>query len=279
MNKVLVIAEVGINANGNLLTALQLMDEAKKAGADLVKFQKRTIEKVYSKEELDKLRDSPWGATNRQQKQGLEFSKEAFDEINLHSKEIGLPWFASAWDLESQAFLKQYDLPYNKVASAMLGHIDFLKMVASEKKHTFISTGLHNLEEIQNAYNIFFDASCPITLLHCNGQYPAPVEETNLKCIETLRDRFKCDVGFSNHYVGVVAPVIAVALGATVVEAHITLDRSMYGSDQAASLEPAEFQKVVDYIRVVEKILGDGNKIIYPDELPIRKKLARTKDY
>ena len=279
MSQVTVIAEVGINANGNLLTALQLMDEAKKAGADLIKFQKRSLDKVYSKEELDKPRESPWGTTNRQQKEGLEFSKEAYDEINLHSKEIGLPFFASAWDLESQDFLRQYNLPFNKVASAMLSHTELLKMIASEKKRTFLSTGLHNLEEIQTAYNIFYDAGCPITLMHCNGTYPQSDSEINLKCMETLRNRFKCDVGFSSHTTGIMAPVLAVALGATVVEAHITLNRASYGSDQAASLEPHGFAKMVEYIRYAEQSLGNGQKIIYPSELPIRKKLARTKDY
>lgn len=276
---ILVIAEVGINHSGSLDTAKKLISEAKNAGADCVKFQKRSLEKVYSKEELDKLRESPWGTTNRQQKEGLEFNADEYKEIDEYCKKVGIIWFASAWDLESQRFLQQYDCKYNKVASAMLGHIEFLKLVASEKKHTFISTGMHTVEEIQKVYNIFTDASCPFTLMHCNSQYPSPIENTNLKCIWTLQKEFNCAVGFSSHYVGIMASVMSVAFDVTAIEAHITLDRSMYGSDQAASLEPQEFRQMVEYIRTAEKLLGDGQKIVYSGELPIKQKLARTKDY
>ena len=279
MERVKIIAECGINHNGSLDMAKQLIESAKMAGADLVKFQKRTLEKVYTAEELDKPRESPWGSTNRQQKMGLEFGTIEFDEIDRYCKELGIEWFASPWDLQSLRFLDKYNLKYNKVASALLGHTELLEAIASQKKYTFVSTGLHNLDEIQVAFNIFSDAGCPFELMHCNGQYPQPDNEINLKCIETLHKRFGCPVGFSSHTTGIMAPVLAVIMGATSVEAHITLDRAMYGSDQAASLEPHGFSKMVEYIRYAEKALGNGEKIIYPGELPIRKKLARNKDY
>lgn len=279
MSKVRIIAELGINHNGKLETVEELIYTAKECGADLVKFQKRSLDRVYSKEELDKYRESPWGTTNRQQKEGLEFSKVDYDEIAKYCKRFDIGWFASPWDLESVEFLKQYNLPYNKIASAMLGHKDLLKAIAIQKKYTFISTGMHTLDEIQLAYNIFIDAGCPFELVYCNSQYPQPDNELNLRCIQTLKSRFECEVGYSSHSTGIMAPVLAAALGAISVEAHLTLDRAMYGSDQAASLEPHGFSKMVEYIRYTEQAFGDGEKVVYPGELPIKKKLARTKDF
>lgn len=279
MNKTFIIAEIGINHNGKLLNALNLIDVAKQAGADAVKFQKRTIERVYSKEELDKYRESPWGTTNREQKHGLEFNKEQYDEIDTYCKVNSIEWFASPWDLESQNFLEQYGLKYNKVASAMLTHIELLHAIAKNGKYTFISTGMSTCKEIARAVAIFKMYNCPFELMHCNSQYPMPDQLANLKVIDLLREEFKCKVGYSGHEVGLITSVAAVARGATSIERHITLDRSLYGSDQAASIEPQGFKKLVEYIRVVEKTLGTGEKIITEAEQACKKKLRRKGDY
>lgn len=277
--KTFIIAEIGINHNGSLQYALELIDRAKEAGADAVKFQKRNIDKVYSKEELDSKRESPWGDTYRQQKEGLEFGKGEYDEIDKHCKIVEIDWLASAWDLDSVEFLKQYDLKYNKIASAMLTHKELLRAVADEGKYTFISTGMSTLVEILVATNIFKERGCPFELMHCNSQYPMPDELANLRCIEELREEFHCDVGYSGHEVGLITSVAAVALGATSIERHITLDRAMYGSDQAASIEPDGFKRLVDYIRVVEKARGDGVKIVTAEEQKCKAKLRRDSDY
>ncbi len=274
-----IIAEVGINHNGSLLNALKLIDIAKDVGCDAVKFQKRTINKVYSKEELDKGRESPWGKTNREQKEGLEFGKAEYDEINLHCKKIGIEWFASPWDLESLEFLKSYELKHNKLASAMLTHKQLVEEMARYKKYTFISTGMSTIKEINDAVDIFIKHDCPFELLHCNSEYPMRDDLANLKCIQTLQDHFNCKVGYSGHEVGIITSVAAVACGATSIERHITLDRTMYGSDQSASVEANGFRKIVEYIRVVEEALGDGIKRVTKAEIECAKKLRRTKDY
>jgi len=272
--QIFTIAEVGINHNGDINLAKRLIDEAKEAGFDSVKFQKRNIELVYSPEELDKLRESPFGTTNREQKNGLEFNSEQYDEIDTHCKNVGIEWFASAWDLESQKFLKKYDLKYNKVASTMLRVYPLLKKIAEEKKYTFISTGMSSLEEIEKAVNIFQESGCPYELMHCNSSYPASNDEANLSVIKTLRDTFECNVGYSGHEKGIQVSLAAVALGATSVERHITVDRSMYGSDQASSLGISGFRTLVRDIRVIEQALGDGVKRIYDSEIPAREKLS-----
>jgi len=269
-----IIAEVGINHNGDLDIAKKLIDGAVKAGANAVKFQKRTIDLVYTPEFLDSPRESPWGITQREQKEGLEFGKADLDEIDRYCKENSVQWFASSWDLEAQKFLRQFDLNYNKVASAMLTNTDLLALVAEEKRHTFISTGMHTLSEIENAVDIFKAAGCPYELMHCNSTYPMAEEDANLKVIETLRNEFGCKVGYSGHEVGLTVSVAAAALGATSIERHITLDRAMYGSDQAASVELGGFERLVRMIRTVEKAMGDGKKIITEKEKTIREKLA-----
>jgi N-acetylneuraminate synthase len=273
---VFIVAEIGINHNGDLEIAKKLIDGAIFAGCDAVKFQKRTVEKVYSKEELDKPRESPWGGTNRDQKYGLEFDKVEYDEIDNYCREKGIYWFASAWDLDSQKFLKPYDLKYNKIASAMLTHRELLEMVAKEKKYTFISTGMCTMEEIEKAVRIFKDANCPFELMHTNSTYPMKDEDANLKMIPVLRERFGCKVGYSGHEVGLITSVAAVALGATSVERHITLDRAMYGSDQAASVEVMGFYRLVDYIKTAEVALGDGKKKITAKEKEIKEKLRKV---
>tara|TARA_B100000953_G_scaffold7101_1_gene6375 strand:+ start:213 stop:1040 length:828 start_codon:yes stop_codon:yes gene_type:complete len=271
---VFIIAEIGINHNGNLEIAKKLIEIAKNAGCNAVKFQKRTVEKVYSKDVLDSPRESPWGNTNRDQKLGLEFGKKEYDEINEHCLLYGIDWFASSWDLDSQSFLCQYDLKYNKIASAMLTNSELLKTVAKEKKHTFISTGMSTMEEIGDAVNIFREHNCPFELMHTNSSYPMKIEEANLLCIPMLKKKFNCDVGYSGHEVSAYrVSLIAVSLGATSLERHITLDRTMYGSDQAASLEPTGLKRMVRDIRDVVAILGDGKKQIWDSEIPVKKKL------
>lgn len=271
---VFITAEIGINHNGDIEIAKKLIDMAKQCGCDAVKFQKRTIEKVYSKEALDVIRDSPWGKTNREQKMGLEFNRKEYDIINSYCKEKEIKWYCSAWDIDSQLFLRIYDLEYNKIASAMLTDIEFLKVVADERKYTFISTGMSTMEQVEDAVKIFRDKNCPFELLHTNSTYPMKLEEANLKCIETLRKKFDCKVGYSGHEVSAYrVSLIAVALGATSLERHITLDRTMYGSDQPASLEKSGLERIVRDVRSVEKILGTGDKIIWDSEIPVMKKL------
>ena len=271
---VFVTAEIGINHNGNIEIAKKLIDGAKTAGSDAVKFQKRTIEKVYSKEILDSPRESQWGNTTRDQKIGLEFNKKEYDEIDEYCKNKKISWYASSWDIDSQKFLKQYELKYNKVASAMLTNIELLKIIAEEKKHTFISTGMSTLDEIRKAVDLFREYDCPFELQHSNSSYPMKIEEANLKCIPMLKKEFNCDVGYSGHEaIGYLICVAATVLGASSIERHITLDRSMNGSDQSASLELIGLQRLIGDIREIDTILGDGVKRIWPSEIPVLKKL------
>ena len=271
---VFITAEIGINHNGDVDIAKQLIDVASNAGCDAVKFQKRTIQKVYSKDILDSLRDSPWGKTTREQKMGLEFDFEEYKIIDQYCKTKNIDWYASSWDLDSQDFIKKFNLKYNKVASAMLTNIPLLKKIAEEKKHSFVSTGMSTMEQIHNAVKIFHENNCPFELQHSNSSYPMKPEEANLKCIQTLKNEFNCSVGYSGHEsMGYLICVSAVLLGATSIERHITLDRSMYGSDQAASLEPQGLERLVRDIRTIGKIVGDGEKRVWPSEIPVMKKL------
>jgi N-acetylneuraminate synthase len=270
---IFIIAEIGINHNGEVEIAKRLIDVAKDAGADAVKFQKRTIDLVFPKEMLDSPRESPWGTTQRAQKEGLEFGLKEYQEIDAYCKKKRIEWFASAWDLESQKFLRQFDCKYNKIASAMIVYGDLLKEVASEKKHTFISTGMTEFEQIDRAVEIFRKAGCSFELMHCVSTYPMDDEDANLNCIKTLRDRYQCDVGYSGHEVGLAVSYAAAALGITSLERHITLDRAMYGSDQAASVEPAGFRQLVGAVRKIEKAMGNGDRVISHKEIPIAKKL------
>ena len=272
---IFIIAEIGINHNGDLNLAKKLIERSKHAGADAVKFQKRDINIVYSKEELDKPRESPFGKTTRDQKLGLEFSTTEYDEINTFCKKINIEWFASAWDLNSFKFLKKYNLNYNKIASAMIVDLDLLKEVAKEKKHTFISTGMSSYKMIDDAVKIFKDYSCPFELMHCVSQYPFESEFASLNLINRLKERYNCNIGYSGHEKsGLAVTYGAVALGATSIERHITLDRTMYGSDQAASLTVAGFEEMVGGIRTLEKALnGEKDKKILDIEIPVVEKL------
>ena len=270
-------AEIGINHNGDLAIAKKLIDVAIEAGCDAVKFQKRTVEKVYSKDVLDTPRESPWGKTTREQKLGLEFGKDEYDVIDQYCKEQNIEWYASSWDIDSQLFLQNYNLKHNKVASAMLTNHKLLEMIAKERKPTFISTGMSTMDEIRDAVRIFKKYDCQYSLQHSISSYPMKEEEANLNCITTLQKEFKCDVGYSGHETaGYLICVSAVILGAKSIERHITLDRSMYGSDQAASLEPVGLKRVVNDIRRIETILGDGEKRVWPSEIPVMKKLRNN---
>ena len=268
------IAEIGINHNGDMNLAKQLIDAASDAGFDAVKFQKRTIDLVYTPEFLDSPRESQWGTTQRDQKEGLEFSESQYREIDAYCKTKNIQWSASAWDIDAQKFLQQFNCSFNKVASAMLGHIPLLKLIASEKKKTFISTGMSTLEELDNVVSIFREAGCPFELMHCNSTYPMKDEDANLLCIPTLQSRYKCDVGYSGHESSLIKVcTAAVALGATSLERHITLDRTMYGSDQAASIETNALRDFVNTVRVVPAILGTGEKVMSEAEMKTREKL------
>ena len=273
---IFVIAEIGINHNGDLAVAKKLIDGATFCGADAVKFQKRTIDTVYNKEVLDSPRESPWGTTQRAQKMGLEFGLDQYREIDRYCRERNVPWFASAWDLGAQAFLRQFNCKYNKLASAQLTNLPLAKMIAEEKKYTFVSTGMSNLEEIDRVVEIFRAAGCPFELMHCNSTNPMPVEQANLRCMETLRQRYSCKVGYSGHESGLAISVAAAAMGATSIERHITLDRAMYGSDQAASVEIVGLERLVRDIRAIERAFGDGVKRITETEAKAREKLKPT---
>ncbi len=270
---IFIIAELGINHNGDVDVANHLISAAKEAGADAVKFQKRTVNEVYSKEFLDSPRQSPWGTTQRDQKEGLEFSLDEYREIANHCWQKKIEWFASAWDMESLYFLRQFDLKYNKVASSMIVYEDFLREIASERKHTFISTGMSTLQDIDKAVEIFHKAGCPFELMHCISTYPMADEDANLNCIKTLQQRYQCDVGYSGHEVGLAISYAASALGITSLERHITLNRAMYGSDQAASVEITGFRNLVGAVRKIEKAMGNGVKEISQKEVPIAMKL------
>ena len=271
---IFLIAEIGINHNGDIANAKLLIDAASKAGFDAVKFQKRTIDKVYTKEFLDSPRESPWGTTQRDQKEGLEFSTSDYAEIDIYCKQKGIQWSASAWDINAQVFLQQFNCTFNKVASPMLGHIPLLKLIAAEGKKTFISTGMSTLEEIDDVVKIFKDAKCPFELMHCNSTYPMKDEDANLRCIQTLKERYECNVGYSGHESSLIKVcAAAVALGATSLERHITLDRAMYGSDQAASIEVHAIKNFVESVRAIPFILGNGEKVLTSAEKIARDKL------
>jgi len=272
---IFIIAEIGINHNGDLDIAKELIDVSVDAGADAVKFQKRTIDLVYTEEFLNASRESPWGSTQREQKEGLEFGVDEYKEIDRYCKEKGIEWFASAWDLESQKFLKQFNLNYNKVASAMIVYEDLFKEIASEGKHTFISTGMTTEDDIAKAVEVFRSANCPFTLLHCISTYPMKDEDANLNAINTLRKKYNCNVGYSGHEVGLAVSYGAAALGITVLERHITINRAMYGSDQASSVEPPAFRNLVGAVRKIEKAMGDGKLGYHKKEISIAENLRQ----
>ena len=272
-----ITAEIGINHNGSIEIAKKLIDVASSAGCDAVKFQKRNVEKVYTKKVLDTYRESMWGTTTREQKLGLEFSEKQYTKIDQYCKKKKILWYLSCWDVDSQIQMRKFKTKYNKVASAMLLHTKLLETIAEEGKYTFISTGMSTMNEISNAVKIFRNHDCPFELMHSHSAYPMPPHEANLKMIQTLGKKFKCKVGYSGHEISSYSICLAaVLLGATSIERHITLDRSMYGSDQAASLEHSGLVRLVRDIKELDFILGDGKKIIWDSELPAQKKLREV---
>jgi len=274
MKKPYLIAEIGINHNGDVKIAKQLIKNAKDCGFDSVKFQKRTINIVYDEKTLDTLRESPWGKTTREQKLGLEFEKPEYDEIDKYCKELNIDWFASAWDIESLKFLEDYNLKYHKIASAMIVDHEFLNEVAKSHKHTFISTGMSSKEDIDNAVDIFKKNNCSFELMHCVSTYPMKIEDANLITIDQMKNVYNCNVGYSGHENGVVVSVAATILGISSLERHITLDRTMYGSDQSASLEFSGMKSLTESIE--KALLAIGKKSlgkIIDEEIPIAKKL------
>jgi|TARA_Y100000389_G_C17458746_1_gene520060 N-acetylneuraminate synthase len=275
MNKIFIISEIGINHNGDLEIAKKMIDASVEAGADAVKFQKRDIDIVYSKEQLKKPRISPFGSTEREQKEGLEFNEKEYDEIDNYCREKNIIWFSSAWDVNSLKFLDKYNLKYNKIASAMIVDEVFLNEVAKRKKFTFISTGMSNFEMIDKAVKIFKENNCSFELMHCISAYPFESEMANLNMIKILKDRYKCNVGYSGHEKGgMLVSIAAVSLGSTSLERHLTLDRTMYGSDQAASITPSGFKNLINDVRILEKALtGNKDKIILNEEKPVAEKL------
>lgn len=273
LKKIFIIAEIGINHNGSLEIAKKLIDMAKRCGCDAVKFQKRDIFKVYTKQELDIPRESPWGTTQLEQKKGLEFNEEQYNEIDLYCKKIGIIWFASAWDENSLKFLEKYNLQYNKIASAMITKLDFLEQVSKYKIHTFISTGMTGLEDIEKAIKIFKKNNCEFSLMHTVSAYPCPEDQLNLSNILYLKEKFKCNVGYSGHEVSVSPSIMAAMFGSTCIERHITLDRSMYGSDQAASLEEPGLKRLVTTIRKLPSYIGSERNSILECEINVAKKL------
>jgi len=274
LKKPILIAEIGINHNGDINLAKKLIDSSADANFDAVKFQKRDINLVYSEELLNSKRESPWGTTQREQKEGLEFSEKEYLEIDSYCKKKKIKWFASAWDVNSLKFLDAFNLEYNKIASAMIVDLNFLKEVAKRKKHTFISTGMSTENDISKAVEIFRANKCSFELMHCVSTYPMKVEDANLLTINALKDKFKCEVGYSGHENGVAVSLAAFMLGISSLERHITQDRTMYGSDQAASLEPKGMKNLTDSINKMFVALGE-KKLghIIEEEKPILKKL------
>ena len=274
MKKPFLIAEIGINHNGDIDIAKKLIDEAKKANFDAVKFQKRDINVVYSKEILDTPRESQWGTTTREQKIGLEFEEKEYDKIDEYCKKKEIIWFASPWDVNSLKFLDKYNLDYQKVASAMIVDKNLLNEIAKRKKHTFISTGMSKKEDIDNAVAIFKDNDCSFELMHCISTYPMKVEDANLATISELKKVYQCPVGYSGHESGVVVSYAALVFDISSLERHITLDRTMYGSDQAASLEPEGMNFLVSGMNKFITALGEPKLgEVLEEEIPIAKKL------
>ena len=275
--KTFIIAEIGINHNGDINIAKKLIDSSVESGCDAVKFQKRNPEVCVLEPMKKTKRKTPWGEIFYiDYKHKIEFEQAEYDEIDKYCKKKGIEWFASAWDIESQLFLRQYNLKYNKIASPMLTHKKLLETVAEEGKYTFISTGMSTMEQIEKAVKIFRDFKCPFELMHCNSSYPTEDFNANLSCIKTLRERFDCNVGYSGHEKGMQITLAAVALGVTSVERHITLDRFMYGSDQFASVNPMDLIKLCKLVRVIESAIGDGKKTLREEENDIMNKLRKV---
>ena len=273
-----IIAEIGINHNGDMSIAKKLIDIAKVAGCDVVKFQKRNPDVCVPEHQKTIMRDTPWGRmTYLDYKYKVEFNQNQYDEIDIYCKEKDIKWSASPWDLDSLDFLNQYDIPFIKIPSALLTDLELIRESVKTGKKIIISTGMSTIEEIDSAVNTIkkVNAEAQYAILHCNSTYPAPNDELNLNCIKTLKDKYKCEVGYSGHEFGLTTTIASVCLGATIIERHITLDRTMWGRDQMCSVEPQGLIKLVRGIKELNKALGDGKKIVTETEKPIREKLRK----
>ena len=271
---VFAVAEIGINHNGDVNLAKKLVEAAVAAGCDAVKFQKRTIGSVYTAEELSRRRESPFGLTNGDLKRGLELGYDEYAVIDRHCRRLGIPWFASCWDLRAVDFIEAFDPPCYKIASACLTDDDLLRYTRTKGRPVLLSTGMSSREQIDHAVEVLGDEA--LVLLHCTSAYPSDVKELNLKVISWLAERYHVPAGYSGHEVGLATTLAAVALGACLVERHLTLDRAMWGSDQAASVEPQGFARLVRDIRAITHALGDGVKRVHESEFSARDKLRRT---
>jgi N-acetylneuraminate synthase len=269
-----VIAEIGINHNGDVDLAKRLISVAVAAGCDAVKFQKRTVEIVYTEKELATPRPNPFGETNGDLKRGLEFGEDDYEEIASFCRQVKIPWLVSPWDELSVDFMEQFDVPVYKIASASLTDDNLLRHVRKTGKPVIASTGMSTYAEIDHAVDVL--GKKDLILMHTTSTYPAKYEELNLRCIPTMIERYGVPVGYSGHETGIPTSVAAAVLGACCVERHITMDRAMWGSDQAASLEPNGISRLVRDIRLVEQSMGDGIKRVYEDEIPVMKKLRRV---
>ena len=279
-NSIYVIAEIGINHNGDLDIAKKLIDIAKVAGCDVVKFQKRNPDVCVPEHQKSVMRDTPWGKmTYLDYKYKVEFGQNEYDEIDIYCKKRDIQWSASPWDLDSLDFLNHYDIPFIKIPSALITDLELLKATAETNKKIIISTGMSTLEDVEKAVMTIksVKSNVDFALLHCNSSYPAPIKDLNLKCITTLKERFNCEVGYSGHEFGLTTTIASICLGATIIERHITLDRTMWGTDQMCSVEPQGLIKLVRGIKELNSALGDGVKVVTDTEIPIRKKLRKLK--
>ena len=277
-NKIYVIAEIGINHNGSLEIAKQLIDIAKVAGCDVVKFQKRNPDVCVPEHQKKIMRDTPWGKmTYLDYKYKVEFNKSDYDEIDEYCKSKDIHWSASPWDIDSLNFLIKYDIPFIKIPSALLTNLELIKESAKKSKELIISTGMSTMEEVDLAVDAIKNANsnCKYSILHCNSTYPAPIEDLNLKCIQTLEKKYNCPVGYSGHEFGLTTTIASICMGATIIERHITLDRTMWGTDQMCSVEPQGLIKLVRGIKELSLAIGDGEKRVTEKEKEIRKKLRK----
>lgn len=274
MKKTYIIAEIGINHNGDLDIAKRLIDIATLSGCDAVKFQKRNPDVCVPEHQKNVMRDTPWGTmTYLEYKYKVEFEKAEYDEIDRYCKEKGIAWSASPWDLDSLEFLTQYNLPFIKLPSAMLTNYELVEACAKSGKRVILSTGMSTEEEIDTAVDTIKRFTSDFAILHCNSTYPAPIEELNLSTIKTLKDKYNCEVGYSGHEFRIGTTVAAIYLGATILERHITLDRTMWGTDHLSSVEPQGLIKLVKGVRELEDAYGDGIIQVTESEKIIRNKL------
>ena len=273
-----IIAEIGINHNGDLTIAKELIDIAKVAGCDVVKFQKRNPDVCVPEHQKSVMRDTPWGRMSYlEYKYKVEFEKAEYDEIDNYCRERNIAWTASPWDLDSLDFLNTYDVPFIKIPSALITDLELIKQTTETGKKIIISTGMSTLDEVDAAVNTILSVNknALYAVLHCNSSYPAPNDDLNLKCIETLKDRYNCEVGYSGHEFGLTTTIASICMGATIIERHITLDRTMWGTDQMCSVEPQGLIKLVRGIHELSRALGDGKKVVTETEKPIREKLRK----